>query len=106
MSSAFFRTYFTRDSSAYNPGDGTNKPFGSLFGFVNTTGGATFRILLIISAIAIMVGLGAALVGFVMSSSGRTMDMAKAKVQRLMLITLAIGTVTGIVDLVYTIFNF
>ena len=99
--SVFFRNYF---SPRYSP-EGSGKAFHSLYELVNKGGGGLFRVLFTVAVIAVVLGFFLSLITFVLSSHGRTMDEAKGKVQRIMWIAFGIGATTGMVALVFKVFN-
>ena len=101
----FFYRYYFHNSPGNDPSSTDSQPFHTFYNLVNKGGGALYRVMFIITTVAILVGLGASLVNFVLASSGRPRDEAKAKVQRTMIIAFGIACVTGVVDLIFKIFT-
>ena len=99
--SVFFRNYF---SPRFSP-EGEGKAFHSLYELVNKGGGGIFRIVFTIAVFMVICGLLLCLALFVTSSRGRQMDELKAKITRLLWLAVGVGTVTGLMALVFSIFN-
>ena len=99
--STFFRNYF---SPKFSP-EGDNKAFHSLYMLVNGGGGGAFRIIFMIAVFMTICGLLLSVGLFMISSRGRQMDELKGKITRLMWIALGLGAITGLVALVFKVFN-
>lgn len=97
----FFRRYF---EAKYSP-EGNNKAFGSLYGLVNGAGGGMYRIMFIVTVIAVILGIFLAIMQFMIASHGRPMEEAKNKLQRLMWLALGTGAMTGVVAVIFKVFS-
>lgn len=99
--STFFRNYF---SPRFSP-EGDNKAFHSLYELVNKGGGGAFRIVFTLAVFMIICGLLLSVALFVTASRGRQMDEVKGKITRLMWLAFGVGTLTGLMALVFNLFN-
>ena len=99
--SVFFRNYFL---PRFSP-EGEGTAFHSLYMLVYEGGGGVFRIMFTIAVFMIICGLTLSFALFVTSSRGRQMDEVKGKITRLIWLAFGVGTLTGLVALVFKVFS-